>query len=395
MRARSFHLLLACVALPGRALCQLPESRATPRPISGNVDCPACVLRLDTVARIGGFPARGAPRGPVSSIARRSVGDFLVSFHGGDERSVMLLDSTGRYVRSIAPVDGTKPGTLRFLVDRQDSLFVFDEKLGSMTVYSPELRLVRTAKVGPLYVHKGARLPDGRLLLAADLLTEAGVGSPLHVLSRSGEVNRSFGSPDTAFLGGAVGQARHALGTSPDGSTWTSARKAIRLRQWTPSLQIAQELFFERKAPPSWLGPRLPTPGEALGGSELSDLASDPCGWLWLLSFSQTGAAGLTFPAPLAPGGRGPAMVRIRRPDLGFRTSVDIVDVGAGKVVAAAPTGLTILQLLPNRLALAGRTDESGAWTFVIVRMVLADGPSGGGSASRPATKSTNCRSGV
>lgn len=100
---------------------------------------------------------------------------------------------------------------LRVVVDARDSIFVWDDSNGRVSVFAPDLRFRRSFTLPPQWLVTSIDfLPDGRLLVAA-----YGKGEPggLHVVSRAGRRERTFGPRpvqsnlagfEASLLGGAA-----------------------------------------------------------------------------------------------------------------------------------------------------------------------------------------------
>jgi hypothetical protein len=127
---------------------------------------------------------------------------------------VSVFGPGGRFIGAIGR-KGNGPGEFQspWLVatDARDSIFVWDMGLGRISVFGPNLAFRRSFPTPPQWGITTIRfLPDGRLLVAAYGRNEPGT---LHILSRTGQRQRSFGSRpastdlsgfETSLLGGSV-----------------------------------------------------------------------------------------------------------------------------------------------------------------------------------------------
>ncbi|MBW3656616.1 MAG: 6-bladed beta-propeller [Gemmatimonadetes bacterium] len=117
---------------------------------------------------------------------------------------VAVFGRDGRFVGSIGR-KGRGPGEFEspwlVVTDARDSIFVWDMALSRVSVFAPNLAFRRSFATPPQWKVNSIRfLPDGRLLVAAYGGNEPGV---LHVLSRTGQRQRSFGPrPDATGLSG-------------------------------------------------------------------------------------------------------------------------------------------------------------------------------------------------
>lgn len=172
----------------------------------------APTLELTQVVRIGSLDGEHDAFGRVMDAALDRAGRILVA----DDQShhVLVFGRDGRYVGTIGR-RGRGPGEFespwRVATDAHDSIFVWDVAQARISVFGSDLRFARSFGVPPHWVVNSIRfLPDGRLLLAAYGRNERGT---LHILSRGGQVQRTFGpgfnAPDlsgfeASLLGGSA-----------------------------------------------------------------------------------------------------------------------------------------------------------------------------------------------
>ncbi|WP_420127740.1 6-bladed beta-propeller [Longimicrobium sp.] len=183
----AFALLLVWAgAAPGAMGQPVPS-----RPITFAArDAPT--LELTQVVRLGSMDGEHDAFGRVMDAALDRAGRILVA----DDQShhVRVFGRDGRYVGTIGR-RGRGPGEFespwRVATDASDSIFVWDVAQARISVFGGNLRFARSFGVPPHWVVSSIRfLPDGRLLLAAYGRNERGT---LHVLSRTGQVQRTFG----------------------------------------------------------------------------------------------------------------------------------------------------------------------------------------------------------
>jgi hypothetical protein len=169
-------------------------------------------LELRQVVRLGSLDGEHDAFGRVMDAALDRTGRILVA----DDQShhVLVFGRDGQYVGTIGR-RGRGPGEFespwRVAVDAQDSIFVWDVAQARISVFGRDLHFARSFGVPPHWVVNSIRfLPDGTLLLAAYGRNERGT---LHVVSRTGQVQRTFGpgfnAPslsgfEASLLGGSV-----------------------------------------------------------------------------------------------------------------------------------------------------------------------------------------------
>jgi hypothetical protein len=140
---------------------------------------------------------------------------------------IAVFGRDGRFVASVGR-KGRGPGEFEspwlVVTDARDSIFVWDMGLSRISVFGPDLRFRRSFPTVPQWSISSIRfLPDGRLLVAAYGRNEPGT---LHILSRTGQRQRSFGPRPNAA--GISGFESSLLGGSVDiaGSTIVYSNKS-------------------------------------------------------------------------------------------------------------------------------------------------------------------------
>ncbi|HET7232138.1 MAG TPA: 6-bladed beta-propeller [Longimicrobium sp.] len=175
-------LLLLSAAPLGAQLAARPiqvERGAAPR------------LQLTEVFRVGSLGGRDA-FGRVMDATLDNAGRLLVA--DDQNHHVVVFGRDGRFVGTLGR-QGNGPGEMQapwlVVADAHDSIFVYDNALARISVFTPGLRFARSFPVPPQWLVNTVRfLPDGRLLVAAYGRNEPGT---LHVLTRTGQRQRTFG----------------------------------------------------------------------------------------------------------------------------------------------------------------------------------------------------------
>lgn len=152
----------------------------------------APALQLTQVVRLGSMDGEHDAFGRVMDAALDRSGRILVADDQGHH--VVVFGRDGRYVGTIGR-RGRGPGEFespwRVAVDAADSIFVWDAAQSRISVFASNLAFARGFAVPPHWVVNSIGfLPDGRLLVAAYGRNERGT---LHVLSRTGQPQRTFG----------------------------------------------------------------------------------------------------------------------------------------------------------------------------------------------------------
>lgn len=207
-------VIVASLCAPAAAVAQQVVSR----PIT-EVRSSAPAIRLVEVVRLGSLDGAHDAFGRVMDVALSRSGRIVVA--DDQNHNVVVFGPSGRYVGTMGR-KGQGPGEFespwKVAVDAQDSVFVWDASLARISVFSPDLRFRRSFAVPPQWLVNSLQfLQDGRLLVAAYGRREPG---PLHLLSRSGRLERSFGprinAPnlsgfEASLLGGSVDVAGQTI----------------------------------------------------------------------------------------------------------------------------------------------------------------------------------------
>jgi len=187
--SRPIVLALLTLALAAPATAQ-PAARAI---TLARADAPR--LRLTELFRVGSLDGRDA-FGRVMDATLDRGGRLLVA--DDQNHRVVVFSREGRFVGYVGRA-GRGPGEMQapwvVAADAADSIWVYDNGLARVSVFGPDLRFGRSFGVPPQWLVNTLRfLPDGRVLVAAYGRNEPGA---LHVLSRGGQRQRTFGPRPT------------------------------------------------------------------------------------------------------------------------------------------------------------------------------------------------------
>lgn len=201
--------------------------------VSRAQSCAACVLEVTPLRVIG------ENAGPVrinhfeTRAAASSDGRLVLK--SNYPRTLVIVDSTGRLLRVLGD-SSTDNGTLGLVGaavwGTADSLFVFDWQRSRYLLFAPDMRLIRTVRLPVQPALTTIVLSTGHFVFNTPIRTQQSIGQPLHLVSREGELIRSFGSesglfrPDVPFL------ERRAIVDAGDGRVWSAYRSAYRVELW-------------------------------------------------------------------------------------------------------------------------------------------------------------------
>ncbi len=253
-RWKSLRLLLKWVVMCAPLVVQAQSAQPPTPAARRSVDAPTIVLKESLTCRGCKVVARSV------AVITDSLFDISFEFSlvvGQDARGRLLVtgrkaigvfDSAGRFIKSLTRY-GSGPGEFRqpfqFVVGPGDSLFVSDIALSRVSVFDPTFTtLARTVSVPRLTEF----LPraDGQLTLGGYVATKEGAGQPLHVVSRSGGVVRSFGT-DSAIVGHDPRRTlARSLVSRANGDVLAAERDRYRLSVWGNDSGLRR--VFERHA---------------------------------------------------------------------------------------------------------------------------------------------------
>jgi len=196
MRSQTFVGILLCVLFAG---C------GSQGDVTTNV-CDGCTIKYEKLATIGDVADPWSLSSRIGArILKRRSGEYLV-FEVGSP-TLARYDRHGRYLSGVGSV-GSGPGELRSIwaaaTDDADSLFVYDDRLRRVVVFSPALRPVRTLAF-PHEVVWFSPFADGFVVHGHEPDSVRG-RHQLHMVSKDGEYLEGLDEPD-AYHGRDVGNS--------------------------------------------------------------------------------------------------------------------------------------------------------------------------------------------
>ncbi|MCU0616953.1 MAG: 6-bladed beta-propeller [Gemmatimonadaceae bacterium] len=208
-------------------------------------------------------------------VMRLPTGQFLV---GGRKGALGLFDAGLRFVRQIGR-GGAGPGEFRqptMVLTRGDSIGIYDWALRRLTIYGPDLRV--PARTVPLPEFRDAEwLEGGRILISGLITTPRQAGYPLHVVSASGALERSFGTNTPNVHRNSERELGKSIVRSPNGDQiLVASTHRYEIEAWSGDLQRSRT--FDRDVP--WF-PVVPAswqrdaPGRTAPRTELGALGAD------------------------------------------------------------------------------------------------------------------------
>jgi hypothetical protein len=144
----------------------------------------------------------------------------------GDFRQLLIFDTAGKLLDSPRPTYGR---IVSLFVDPMGTVQAYDSGSGSLLTFDADYQ-VKTKTELP---HRPA-LPLGgdRFLVASQIPTPTLVGHPLHVMSKDGNIVRSFGADGSPFRSTNTLKNLRAVCLNPDGTIWSIAPGGQLLERW-------------------------------------------------------------------------------------------------------------------------------------------------------------------
>ncbi len=267
----------------------LADAQGNRQVITATPACGACGVSVRPVAtldhrewNLAGFIA----------VAGRAGGRFFVAPTGP---TVYAFDSRGQFQRTLGR-RGQGPGEFQIIrrlhVDAGDSLLVFDE-LRRYVKFGPDDAHVRTQSL-TYTPTSAASLRDGRMVLAVPGRSRSDAGVPLHLVSPTGQIVRSFGANPPILDPAFPALANRVVAAAADGTVWSVMVDRYVLERWDQTGRLIQRL----ERPVAWFPPpQKPRPRpkgqegqtrrykmDAPPASRVRSLQLDQAGHLWVLS---------------------------------------------------------------------------------------------------------------
>lgn len=253
-----------------------------PTAVSGEVSCDECVIRLDTVATLGGWDDSGIPViTPFSRVAVDHRGRFLITHL--TYPAISVFSRSGEFLGMVGQ-RGEAPGEYEAIAHVNVGprfVHVFDFRRGR-TVLDRDFEVVRTDPfAGP--VLSSVVLGADELAYAVQIAEPAMVGHQLHILDLAGRIGRFGGDPPLE----PVPQSQRFVVAGDDRTFWAVRQQTNRLVRWDlePEPRVARILDrnvepFERHNPPTETWPRSLNVGSMLdeNGLWIAWQTPDP-GW--------------------------------------------------------------------------------------------------------------------
>lgn len=319
-----------------------------PRVVPNRSRCPRCEIELGLAATLESADLVEWPQ----AMSEDRQGRYFVTQPNKRELPV-VFDATGRRI-AVLGASGEGPGEFRnaaiVTVDpRTDTIFVTDWSTHRLSVFSPQLKFVRSIPF-PGRARALAVLQDQRLLAMASISDRASVGLPFHLFRRDGMRLMAIGDQRRPHTEEREMFFTHTLAPSSRGGFWAVPLWGeYRIEHW--SATGARDVYLVRR--PEWHtalqsgsgGARNPATMEPPPSSHWG-IAETGNGLLWVLTRvadPNRKRAGLDTLRNAE--GR---YVTARDPDQIWDSVIELVDPAQGSVVASQRFDKLLLLMLPS-----------------------------------------------
>lgn len=214
--------LCTAVCLRGPALSADMEQRCTG----------GCAIELDKVVTLKASPS-GTTVFPTDSfwITRYAGGRYIVVSQ--DLTHLLLFSQSGQFLRRIDGAGGNPFGRITSMLTAPDgTLRVYDVRTGSLYALDAGLKVAGST---PFQYRPSLLLRDGTYIRSQHIPTPELAGYPLHVLSPTGTVVRSFGVDSPEFRADQPSLFDRVVGESSSGRVWSAVPGRYVLELWEPS----------------------------------------------------------------------------------------------------------------------------------------------------------------
>lgn len=198
-------------------------------PAGCRIDCTIGKRSVVTLSGVEALVRDAKPgTGPTTTIGAWIVRDSRGRYAAisGDFRQLLIFDAAGKLLDSPRPTHGR---IVSLFVDSMGAVQAYDSRSGALLTFDANYQVKTTTELP----HSPA-LPLGgdRFLVASQIPTPALVGHPLHVMSKDGNIERSFGADGSPFRSADTFKNSRAVCLNPDGTIWSIASGGRLLERW-------------------------------------------------------------------------------------------------------------------------------------------------------------------
>lgn len=322
--------------------------------------CSSCVIEVRPTIRLGDKEGQGSLSSDPYWVVQDSRGRYVVALPDQPDERIAVFDASGRFLRRFGR-RGDGPGELRAVAVLKivpgDTLLVYDEVVGRLSVFDAEYRFVRSSPA-PRGLSSVDRLPDGSIMVSAAVYDAERAGKLYHRFHPNGNLLSSFG--DSKQVLSPIVPYNHVrfIGASHGGGFWSIGwMYRYRLELWHRNGTLARilepdsEWFlpYDRIYQPS---PTRPPASIAFG------VAEDNFGRVWVIGAAASSrfARGLGTPRQV----EGTTVYPIEDLATVWDGIIDVFDPSSGRLIATRRIVEPYHFFLSSNIVAGVRHDEKG-----------------------------------
>ncbi len=330
--------------------------------------CPRCTISIDTLAVLGTPDGPGSLSGIPSMVRVDSKGRYWVF---DPQTQIRVFAADGVFLQGVGG-HGRGPGEFVYPGDAfpvsGDSMVVLDGIMRA-TVVGPDLvpgRMIQLFHI--LSPAVALHWPDV-VVVHGEVNTPGGAGWPLHGASFAGadlELGASFGPERGERRPGRFEHVKQLVAPARGAGFWTADQVRYRIHRWSMSLVRQQTL--ERRPPwfaeesIYWVGNKTTHPPPLVKG-----ISEDSAGMVWCL----VGIPSANWKSawPDYPEGTKELSARSVSIEKLYDTAIEVIDPGAGRVVARRVLQSFPMGALPDGRAALYGLDANDTPRVAIIRL--------------------------
>lgn len=330
--------------------------------IDDSKGCESCALAVRFAFTIHDGNSQAIPSYP-RSAARLSTSTYVLSFVGKPVE-LWRFDERGQRVRDegeAAPLIPQLVGPVDLLPITADRMELVDHGIGEMITTDGRFHEIGRKQSAIPYLARPVRVSGGAVVASGLDDAPQTAGLPLHLIDSSGIIEKSFGNSNHNYFGSETIRLHREVAVRPGGtSVWSAHYYAYDIEEW--DLRGTLLRTVSRSVP--WFPPPEQTAGT---GSQFSTaieaVRESSDGLLWVVI---TVPRELRTSMPLVPG-----LDRGDGSDSRFDTIIEVLDVGAAKLVAQVRVRAALKMFLDDSHVLAtrqfGKERRADVWSLSIV----------------------------
>ena len=283
MIPRLLGLLLSAVTL---IAIKSADAQKAHRAVTDERRCKECTIETQLLTTLRPKEATQRLTLPPTAVVVNSRGEFIVA--RAEEGPPLVFDRFGNPIHTVGGVD-MRPGIFTAASDVKvgigDTLFVLDRASGSISVFAPDYRFIRSVPGAPGSFSFALSTPNHAMVVSATVPDAERFGFPLHALDARGNYRTSFGEKMGVVMPGTMYPELRWLASSRAGGVWSVTVIGQHLiEHWSADGFLQRGLVREA----SWFNT-----GEALQRGFTREkprspmnisIAEDPVGQLWIVS---------------------------------------------------------------------------------------------------------------